>query len=48
MSQYVRGADRNQEMLLPARVDDYIAPESQMRVLAAFVDGLELVALGFA
>jgi transposase len=48
MCQYVRGADRDQEMLLPARVDDYIDPESPVRVLDAFVDGVELGALGFA
>lgn len=35
-------------MLLPARVDDYIDPESPVRVLDAFVDGVELGALGFA
>ncbi|MEJ6643045.1 MAG: hypothetical protein QNL33_07275, partial [Akkermansiaceae bacterium] len=34
-------------MLLPASVDDYVSPESPIRVVDAFVDSLDLVDLGF-
>ena len=47
MAQYVSGLDRSQPMLLPASVDDYVSPESPIRVVDAFVDSLDLVDLGF-
>jgi len=37
---YLEGADREQEALLPARVDEFISPNSLARVVDVFVDGL--------
>lgn len=47
MAQYIEGTDRYQPMLLPAAVDDYISPASPVRAIDAFVDSLDLPALGF-
>ena len=45
MSGYKAGVDRGQAALFPERLDDYIAEENEVRVIDAFVDGLDLVAL---
>ena len=37
---YVRGVDRNEELLLPARVEDYVSEDNVVRVIDAFVDGM--------
>src|SRR3974390_1832810 len=42
------GLDRSQTLLLPERLEDYIAPENPVRFLDAFVSSLDLAALGFA
>jgi transposase len=47
MARYIEGTDRYQPMLLPAAVDDYISPASPVRAIDAFVDSLDLPALGF-
>lgn len=44
---YIVGEDRSQASLLPARVEDYVAAGSPVRVIEAFVAGLELGGLGF-
>lgn len=44
---FIEGADRGQVSLLPACVDDYVAPNSLVRVVDAFVDSLDLGVLGF-
>jgi transposase len=44
---YVRGDDRGQAALLPAMIDDYVAADAPVRVIDAFVAGLDIVALGF-
>lgn len=44
---YVRGEDRMQASLLPAAVEDYVAAEAPVRVIDAFVDGLDVKGLGF-
>jgi transposase len=44
---YIQGEDRRQEHLLPARVEDYVAAGAPVRVIDAFVDQLDLAALGF-
>lgn len=44
---FIEGTDRAQASLLPACVDDYIAPDGLVRVVDAFVDSLDLVSLGF-
>ena len=47
MARYIEGTDRYQPMLLPTAVDDYISPASPVRAIDAFVDSLDLPALGF-
>ena len=44
---YLRGVSRQQIMLLPESVEDYVGPDNAVRVIDAFVEGLDLVALGF-
>lgn len=44
---YVRGEDRGQAALLPATIEDYVAADAPVRVIDAFVDGLDLTGLGF-
>ncbi len=48
MARFVQGVDRDQVTLLPACVDDYVAQDNPTRVVDAFVDELDLTALGFA
>jgi transposase len=45
---YLQGLDRAQGLFLPESVEQYIAPDNPARVIDAFVDGLDLRALGFA
>jgi transposase len=47
MAGFIAGADRDQPMLLPALVDDYIAPDAAVRVIDAFVASLDMHQLGF-
>ena len=44
---FIPGADREQAVLFPEVIDDYIAPDHPVRLLDAFVTQLDLVALGF-
>lgn len=44
---YIVGEDREQASFLPARLEDYVASDAAVRVIDAFVDGLELSRLGF-
>jgi transposase len=44
---YVRGEDRGQAALLPAAIEDYVAADASVRVIDAFVDGLDMIGLGF-
>ncbi|MDQ2763878.1 MAG: IS1182 family transposase [Pseudomonadota bacterium] len=45
---HIIGHDRSQTLLLPESLDDYVGPENSVRLIEAFVDGLDLVAAGFA
>lgn len=47
MSGFIVGADRNQAMLFPELLDEYVAEESAVRVIDVFVDELDLLGLGF-
>ena len=47
MSGFVEGLDRRQVELLPAVLEDYVDEDNQVRVIDAFVDELDLAALGF-
>jgi transposase len=45
---YIRGVTRNQVILFPESVDDYITEDNPVRFIDAFVASLELAELGFA
>jgi transposase len=47
MSGFIEGEVRNQAMLFPERLDDYIAEDSPVRVIDVFIDELDLSGLGF-
>lgn len=47
MPRYVEGSARDQVTLLPECLDDYIADDNPIRVIEAFVEELDLAALGF-
>jgi len=44
---YIEGSDRDQQVLFPEVLDEYIAAENPVRFLDAFVASLDLAALGF-
>src|ERR1700731_2890037 len=44
---HILGHDRSQLLLLPEAVDDYVGSDNPVRFIDAFVDGLDLAALGF-
>jgi transposase len=45
---HVRGVDREQTLLLPETIEDYVAAENLVRFIDAFVASLDWHALGFA
>lgn len=47
MAKYITGINRNQITLFPECIDDFISEDSDVRVLDAFVDSLDLDKLGF-
>jgi transposase len=47
MKRFIEGADRTQVMLLPECVEDYVGPDNPVRVVEAFVEQLDLQAMGF-
>ena len=47
MGRFIEGYDRSQPLLLPACVEDYVSQDSLVRVIDAFVETLDLTALGF-
>ena len=48
MKRFIEGEDRSQATLLPECLDDYIAEDNPVRAVDAFVEELDLKALGFA
>jgi len=44
---HIQGAARDEVLLLPPALDDYISQDNPVRAIDAFVDSLDLVALGF-
>lgn len=44
---YISGIDRSQTLLLPENIEDYVGQNNPVRFIDAFVDGLDLAALGF-
>jgi len=47
MKRFIEGQDRSQVTLLPECLDDYIGEDNPVRVVDAFIDELDLDALGF-
>ena len=43
---YIEGVDRDQQVLFPEVLDDYVGPENPVRFIDAFVASLDLTALG--
>jgi hypothetical protein len=48
MGRFVECADLRQDFLLPASLDDYVSEDNPVRAVEAFIDALDLKALGFA
>src|SRR5262252_8643649 len=48
VKRFIEGQDRGQLILLPECLDDYVGEENPVRVVEAFIDELDLAALGFA
>lgn len=44
---FIQGVNRNQLVMFPQSLDEYIAEDNPVRFIDAFVDGLDLQALGF-
>src|SRR5690349_21373853 len=47
MKRFIEGADRHQVTLLPECLDDYVGEDNPVRIVDAFVNELNLKALGF-
>lgn len=47
MSAFIKGEARTQATLFPERLDDYITEDNAVRVIDAFIDGLNLSGMGF-
>jgi transposase len=47
MKRFIEGADRHQVTLLPECLDDYVGEDNPVRIVDAFVNELDLGALGF-
>lgn len=47
MKRFVDGVDRSQGLLLPDRLEDYVHEDNPVRVVEAFVEALDMSALGF-
>ena len=48
MRRFVKGENRGQATLLPASLEDYVGEDNPVRVIDAFIDELDLGALGFS
>jgi len=47
MTDFIKGENRNQAILFPERLDDYITEDNAVRVIDVFIDGIDLSKLGF-
>ena len=45
---HIQGQDRHTELQFPPTLDEYVSPDNPVRFIDAFVDQLDLAALGFA
>jgi len=48
MKRFVEGLDRSQRTLFPETLEDFVAEDNAVRVIEAFVEGLDLGGLGFS
>ena len=48
MGRFVEGADRSQLCFLPECLDDWVDENNPVHVIEAFIEALDLAALGFA
>lgn len=48
MKRFIEGESRSQSTLLPECLDDYITEDNPVRAVEAFIEELDLLALGFA
>jgi transposase len=48
MKRFIEGAERHQSTLLPECLDDWVDEDNPVRAVDAFVDALDLLALGFS
>mgnify|MGYP000884839587 CR=1 FL=1 len=44
---YIKGEDRNQIIMFPESIDEYISEENPVRLIEAYVEGLDLESFGF-
>ena len=44
---YIKGINRNQTLLFPEVIEDYIEDDNPVRFIDAYVDSLDLLKLGF-
>lgn len=44
---YIKGTDRNQIILMPDCIDDFVVADNPVRVIEAFVEQLDIAQLGF-
>jgi len=44
---YIQGADRNQVILLPDTLDDYVGGDNEVRAIDAFINSLDISLMGF-
>ena len=47
MSDYIRRLDRQQQLLFPDRLEDYVGGNNPVRAIDTYVDSLDVDALGF-
>jgi len=47
MKRFIEGVERTQAVLFPSQLDEYVTEDNAVRVIDAFVDRLDLRALGF-
>lgn len=47
MSRHIKGQSRTQVTLFPEVLDDFVTEENPVRVIDVFVNGLDLMSLGF-
>ena len=45
---FIGGEDREQTLLLPDSLEDYVGEDNPVRVIDAFVNSLEMHGLGFS